>query len=331
MRVSNLPSAPVPTPAGELAPPRPRRPCPRRVGGGRRPLAGDAAGLRRAVAAVRALVRGAGDRGPRRPRRRRWPPTSPSGPSGRSWPRSGARTRRSPPPAVPPAGADPTKTPLVADTLRGIARQHARQPGAAPRQARELMLVARERRRRGRGLESAATAARRARGADGRRLAVAADGRALRLGRRRRGRGGRAAVRRRPATDEDPLLAAGRVVACVVVVERRPRRTDRTRSEGMGKRVRHDAREEDWLVVRAKASVLGGGRHPGGTRDLVSRLFQSVLAIPAAGGISHRKRDPEHTAAVRRAVPVCVDLAEKRPRRHVHARSRAEFLPNRGH
>ena len=34
--------------------------------------------------------------------------------------------------------ADPTKTPLVADTLRGIARQHARQPAAAPRQARAL-------------------------------------------------------------------------------------------------------------------------------------------------------------------------------------------------
>ena len=53
---------------------------------------------------------------------------------------------------------DPTKTPIVADMLRGIARQ----PGAAPRQARaltydqarELMLVARERRRGGgRGLE----------------------------------------------------------------------------------------------------------------------------------------------------------------------------------
>ena len=29
--------------------------------------------------------------------------------------------------------ADPTKTPLVADTLRGIARQHAAAPGAAPR------------------------------------------------------------------------------------------------------------------------------------------------------------------------------------------------------
>ena len=65
---------------------------------------------------------------------------------------------------------DPTKTTIVADTLRGIARQHARQPGAAPRQARaltydharELMLAARDRRRRGRGLESEATAARRA-------------------------------------------------------------------------------------------------------------------------------------------------------------------------
>ena len=67
--------------------------------------------------------------------------------------------------------ADPTKTPLVSDTLRAIARQHARQPGATPRQARaltydqarELMLAARDRRRRGRGLESEETAARRAR------------------------------------------------------------------------------------------------------------------------------------------------------------------------
>ena len=31
--------------------------------------------------------------------------------------------------------ADPTKTPLVADTLRGIARQHAAVPAAAARQA----------------------------------------------------------------------------------------------------------------------------------------------------------------------------------------------------
>lgn len=51
--------------------------------------------------------------------------------------------------------ADPTKTPLVSDTLRAIARQ----PGATPRQARALtydqaralMLAARDRRRRGRG------------------------------------------------------------------------------------------------------------------------------------------------------------------------------------
>ena len=33
---------------------------------------------------------------------------------------------------------DPTKTPLVADTLRGIARQYARQSEGAPRQARVL-------------------------------------------------------------------------------------------------------------------------------------------------------------------------------------------------
>ena len=63
--------------------------------------------------------------------------------------------------------ADPTKTPLVSGTLRAIARQ----PGATPRQARaltydqarELMLAARDRRGRGRGLESEETAARRAR------------------------------------------------------------------------------------------------------------------------------------------------------------------------
>jgi len=34
--------------------------------------------------------------------------------------------------------ADPTKTPLVADTLRGIARQHAAAPEAAPRLAAAL-------------------------------------------------------------------------------------------------------------------------------------------------------------------------------------------------
>ena len=80
---------------------------------------------------------------------------------------------------------DPTKTPIVADTLRGIARQHARQPEAAPRQARgltydqarELMLAARERRPRGRG------------------LGVRGDGRPARP-RRRRDR--RSAVLRRP-------------------------------------------------------------------------------------------------------------------------------------
>ena len=58
--------------------------------------------------------------------------------SGRSWPRSGARRPRSPPPARAAGRPDPTKTTIVADTLRGIARQHAQQPGAAPRQARAL-------------------------------------------------------------------------------------------------------------------------------------------------------------------------------------------------
>ena len=35
----------------------------------------------------------------------------------------------------PSGGADPTKTPLVSDTLSGIAHQHAAVPEAAPRQA----------------------------------------------------------------------------------------------------------------------------------------------------------------------------------------------------
>ena len=57
--------------------------------------------------------------------------------------RSKLATVRSAPAAIAAAcraggRPDPTKTPLVADTLRGIARQHARQPGAARRQARAL-------------------------------------------------------------------------------------------------------------------------------------------------------------------------------------------------
>ena len=67
--------------------------------------------------------------------------------------------------------ADPTKTPLVADTLRGIARQHAAAPAAAPRQAAaldygtalELMQAAGRPQRRGRGRETPATAAARGR------------------------------------------------------------------------------------------------------------------------------------------------------------------------
>ena len=62
--------------------------------------------------------------------------------------------------------ADPTKTPLVADTLRGIARQHAAAPEAAPRQATaldyataiELMRAAAKPQRRGRGRETSAAA-----------------------------------------------------------------------------------------------------------------------------------------------------------------------------
>ena len=67
--------------------------------------------------------------------------------------------------------ADPTKTPLVADTLRGIARQHAAVPEAAPRQAAaldyatalDLMRAAGRPQRRGRGRESPAAAAARGR------------------------------------------------------------------------------------------------------------------------------------------------------------------------
>ena len=67
--------------------------------------------------------------------------------------------------------ADPTKTPLVADTLRGIARQHAAVPEAAPRQAAaldyatalDLMRAAGRPQRRGRGQESPAAAAARGR------------------------------------------------------------------------------------------------------------------------------------------------------------------------
>ena len=62
--------------------------------------------------------------------------------------------------------SDPTKTPLVADTLRGIARQHAAAPEAAPRQATaldyataiELMRAAAKPQRRGRGRETSAAA-----------------------------------------------------------------------------------------------------------------------------------------------------------------------------
>ena len=67
--------------------------------------------------------------------------------------------------------ADPTKTPLVADTLRGIARQHAAAPEAAPRQAAaldygtalELLQAAGQPQRRGRGRETPSAAAARGR------------------------------------------------------------------------------------------------------------------------------------------------------------------------
>ncbi len=67
--------------------------------------------------------------------------------------------------------ADPTKTPLVADTLRGIARQHAATAAAAPRQAAvldyatalDLMRAAAKPQRRGRGRETPSAAAARGR------------------------------------------------------------------------------------------------------------------------------------------------------------------------
>ena len=67
--------------------------------------------------------------------------------------------------------ADPTKTPLVADTLRGIARQHAATAAAAPRQAAaldyatalDLMRAAARPQRRGRGRETPSAAAGRGR------------------------------------------------------------------------------------------------------------------------------------------------------------------------
>ena len=66
---------------------------------------------------------------------------------------------------------DPTSTPVVRDALRGIARQHAQHPDAAPRQASaltyddaiRLMAIAERPQPAGRGVESAGTAADRAR------------------------------------------------------------------------------------------------------------------------------------------------------------------------
>ena len=86
--------------------------------------------LRRGVAEVRALVRGAGDHGPRRPAGGR------SAYLAERAERSKLATARSAAAAIAAAcraagRADPTKTPLVADTLHGIARQHARQPRRA--------------------------------------------------------------------------------------------------------------------------------------------------------------------------------------------------------
>ena len=70
------------------------------------------------------------------------PPTSPSG---RSWPRSGARAA------------------AIASTSGNPTRRRAKPARSPTDQAREPMLAARDRRRRGRGLKSEATANRRAR------------------------------------------------------------------------------------------------------------------------------------------------------------------------
>ena len=163
MAVMGDPSRPAsPVPAGGLA----RLDADERArvaaGGGRRPGVGDAPGLRRAVGAVRHLVRSADARGPRgpagggrrRPRRARRAVEAGHGPErGRGDRRRLPRGR--------PHGPDED-----AARRRHATRPRApacHQPGAAPGQARaltydqarELMLAARERRRRGPGLESA--------------------------------------------------------------------------------------------------------------------------------------------------------------------------------
>ena len=105
------------------------------------------------------------------PIRRRWPPTSPSGPRPASLSTVQASAAATAAAARSAGRADPTKTPLVADTLRGIARQHAAVPAAAPRQAAaldyatalDLMRAAGRPQRRGRGRESPAAAAARGR------------------------------------------------------------------------------------------------------------------------------------------------------------------------
>ena len=75
-----------------------------------------------AVGPVRHLVRRPGDRRIVRDRGRDRVVPRRAVPSAPSWPRSGR--------------PDPTKTTIVADTLRGIASQHARQPGAGRRRAK---------------------------------------------------------------------------------------------------------------------------------------------------------------------------------------------------
>ena len=106
--------------------PRPRWPATR----GRRTRCsgtGSGAGARSAASPIRST-----------PARRRWPPTWPSGPRPASSRPCRPRRRRIAAAARSAGRADPTKTPLVADTLRGIARQHAAVPEAAPRQAAAL-------------------------------------------------------------------------------------------------------------------------------------------------------------------------------------------------
>ena len=115
--LGNLSHPAAPAPAGDLA----------------RLDADERAPATRRAYAVRHLVRGAGDRGPRGPRRRGVAAYL----AGRAE-RSKLATVRSAAAAIAAAcraagRPDPTKTPLVADALRGIGRQQGGRPRAATR------------------------------------------------------------------------------------------------------------------------------------------------------------------------------------------------------